>query len=660
MARSLLVVGLLVLCSCGRERIGQAQRVAAAPRVGAAQVPAALPLPLEPADADGSQLGGRRRPGPTGQADTRLPGRRRRRRGRHVRRRRASGRSHRPALGARPSAVLVTPAGRIVVLGADDARAHVLVMTQVDRPLVRRTFGRRSRRAGVRHARARRRRHPRGQSMGACAHRRAADRHGRARSSSICRAIPRRSSLRPTAVARSSCTPSARGPASSTSTRDRCARSRSIGRSRSRARTGGSRKLSVLRSIARANMFLGGIDESQGPAQADGEAPSRRRDASDTITLHADQAFAAVRVKDGVVAPLVPWIPGADDRSVGYGGRSAAVTASVVSFDETGLGAPRRPARLRPLPSPARRLDRPGRGGGSSSPAWGATRSRSCGESPRHQGRADRARPRRSGRGVRRRIGQARGRLVGVLSRGLGPHARRTADGGRARPRWAPRPPRRRPTPLGAASSSIRTSTGASRPTGAHARAAIRTRATTGSRGRRPAAGARRRCSSSASPERRPTGGTAAPLTSRIISCTRPPASVAPGSATAMPPTSKPTSRLFTSRRPMATTRSSRAAGTCLVPRAPGAPAATPATRSQTATRTTSPARCPATSITRSTRRRCISSRTPRPISTTAAMPRSPSCSRGPTARWVTPRSFTRKSHGPRGVLAAALARAPA
>jgi len=39
-------------------------------------------------------------------------------------------------LGARPSAVLVTPAGRVVALGADDARVHLLALVAVDAPLV--------------------------------------------------------------------------------------------------------------------------------------------------------------------------------------------------------------------------------------------------------------------------------------------------------------------------------------------------------------------------------------------------------------------------------------------------------------------------------------------------------------------------------------------
>jgi mono/diheme cytochrome c family protein len=39
-------------------------------------------------------------------------------------------------IGARPSAVLVTPTGRVVALGADDAQMHVLGMASVDRPLL--------------------------------------------------------------------------------------------------------------------------------------------------------------------------------------------------------------------------------------------------------------------------------------------------------------------------------------------------------------------------------------------------------------------------------------------------------------------------------------------------------------------------------------------
>lgn len=39
-------------------------------------------------------------------------------------------------LGARPSAVLVTPGGRVVALGADDARVHVLAVVDAGRPLV--------------------------------------------------------------------------------------------------------------------------------------------------------------------------------------------------------------------------------------------------------------------------------------------------------------------------------------------------------------------------------------------------------------------------------------------------------------------------------------------------------------------------------------------
>ncbi len=243
-------------------------------------------------------------------------------------------------LGARPSAVLVTPTGRIVALGADDARAHVLVMTQVDRPLVA------ERSVAVPEEPVSATLAPGGDAV------LVASRWGHALAvvpltgvdAPVVIDLPRD----PTAVVASSdghrafVVHAAGSRASVVDLDTRSVRPVSLDRQipKPMGEDGWMKKVSVA-DFAEQNVFLGGIDESQGAVAAKPMARHlQRRDASDTITVHADQAFAAVRVKDGVVAPLVAVDTGADDRSVGYGGRGAAVTASVVSFDESGRAPP--------------------------------------------------------------------------------------------------------------------------------------------------------------------------------------------------------------------------------------------------------------------------------------------------------------------------------
>src|SRR5277367_2190653 len=127
MARFLGLGLLLTLCACNRERIEPVRAAQHAPlRVVA---PVAW-LPLQPADAAGAASAGEvalARLGPrtlafVADADD----------GAVVT---FDVEAHRPLtstpIGARPSAVLVTTTGRVVVLGADDARVHIMGMAQV-------------------------------------------------------------------------------------------------------------------------------------------------------------------------------------------------------------------------------------------------------------------------------------------------------------------------------------------------------------------------------------------------------------------------------------------------------------------------------------------------------------------------------------------------
>jgi DNA-binding beta-propeller fold protein YncE len=341
MARSLLVVGLLVLSGCSRQPIGPRQRSPGPTGVVAAAGPVISPLPLEPADAAGASSAGAVAIARLGKrtlafvadadddavvtfdVDARQPV--------------ASTR-----LGARPSAVLVTPAGRIVALGADDARAHVLVMTAIDRPLVP------ERSVIVPDEPVSATLAPSGGAI------LVASRWGHALTvvplsgpdAPIVIDLPRD----PAAVVASSdgrrafVVHAVGSRASVVDLASRSARVVSLDRQVPQAvEDPWLEKVMMpveLQQGTEQGMFLGGLDEMQGPAKPMAKAPARRRTAA-LIALHADQAFAAVRVKDAIVAPLVSVDTGADDRSVGYGGgRSAAVTPSVVSFDETGLAPP--------------------------------------------------------------------------------------------------------------------------------------------------------------------------------------------------------------------------------------------------------------------------------------------------------------------------------
>ena len=77
---------------------------------------------------------------------------------------------------------------------------------------------------------------------------------------------------------------------------------------------------------------------------AKGPPPKSRRIARpmdpEPLTLHADQAFAVVRTKDGVVAPVASVDSGADESSSGYGASGAAAVPAIVSFDDDGEGGP--------------------------------------------------------------------------------------------------------------------------------------------------------------------------------------------------------------------------------------------------------------------------------------------------------------------------------
>lgn len=311
MARSLLVVGLLVVCNCGRDRIavpGEAHATTPADMLAAAQVPVAVHLPLEPVDATGAGSAGAVALARLGQRtlalladaddDAIVTF--------DVDARQAIAST---PLGARPSAVLVTPTGRIVALGADDARAHVLIMTQVDRPLVA------ERSVAVPEEPVSATLAPGGDAV------LVASRWGHALAvvpltgvdAPVVIDLPRDPAVVASSDGHRAFVVHAAGSRASVVDLDtRSVRPVSLDRQipKPMGEDGWMKKVSVA-DFAEQNVFLGGIDESQGAVAAKPMARHlQRRDASDTITVHADQAFAAVRVKDGVVAPSLPSIPG--------------------------------------------------------------------------------------------------------------------------------------------------------------------------------------------------------------------------------------------------------------------------------------------------------------------------------------------------------------
>jgi mono/diheme cytochrome c family protein len=239
------------------------------------------------------------------------------------------------AIGARPSAVLVA-AGRVVVLGADDARVHVLAMAQVDQPLVA------LRAIEVPQEPVSAAIVPGGDSI------LVASRWGHALS-----VVALSGEGSPTSI------DLPRDPAAVVASSDgrRAFVMHAVGSRASivdlDART--TRTASLDRSIARdlrsnkkSMPFEGdfdpiGLDDDKAPRQRPvpsslQHVPAKAR--AETVTLHVDQGFALVRTQSGPVALVVAVDTGADARSDEYGGGEAAVTPSVVSFDEGGVRAP--------------------------------------------------------------------------------------------------------------------------------------------------------------------------------------------------------------------------------------------------------------------------------------------------------------------------------
>lgn len=238
-------------------------------------------------------------------------------------------------LGARPSAVLVTTTGRVVALGADDGQAHVLAMAHVDQPLAG------EHRVALPDEPVSAALVPGGDTL------LVTSRWGHALS-----LVPLGGEAAPAVI------DLPRDPAAVVASADghRAFVFYAVG---SRASVvdleeRSIRTVSLDRKIQREAVFSKKsriLDEDLDPIQPDPFAdakgpmsPPRSGVASprltESVTLHVDQAFAVARTQAGIVAPVVEVDTGADDFSGGYGGRVAAATPSVVSFDDAGKTAP--------------------------------------------------------------------------------------------------------------------------------------------------------------------------------------------------------------------------------------------------------------------------------------------------------------------------------
>ena len=246
-------------------------------------------------------------------------------------------------IGARPAAVIVTADGRIVALGADDSKVHVLGMTDVDRPLVPvRTIavpeepisaaaipGSGALLVTSRWGHALTLVDPAGQSAP-----RVVD-------------LPRDPGA---AVAssdgRRALVVHAVGSEASVVDLDAMtARVLSLDRRLQREVMDEGGELEMMIPQPQATQFDPFGDGPPAPKQTaqafDREkmpAHRRRSAAFETVVLRADQAFAVARTDDGkVLAPDVAVDTGADSRSSGYGSDvGAAATPSVATFDADG------------------------------------------------------------------------------------------------------------------------------------------------------------------------------------------------------------------------------------------------------------------------------------------------------------------------------------
>jgi DNA-binding beta-propeller fold protein YncE len=343
MKRRFYVLPMLALCTCRGETLAP-PRVATAPAAAAepaltpapalASTPAPHALPIEPLDAAGTMSAGAvalarygehtlafvadadDRALVTFDVDTHAP------------------LSSTP-LPARPSAVLVTPSGRVAVLGADDARVHLMALVAIDAPLAE------ERTVAVPEEPVSAAMAPGGDAL------LVTSRWGHALS-----LVPLATTDAPVVI------DLPRDPASVVASADgkravvmHAAGSRaSVVDLPTRAVTTTSLDRRVQRELFNEMMMMPmpvqmaqTPDPFDGPGQAAAPpsqaphvvAPKAR---FEMVTLHADQAFAMVRTGDGrLVAPEVFVDTGPAAASGGYGASESTVTPAIVSFaGETG------------------------------------------------------------------------------------------------------------------------------------------------------------------------------------------------------------------------------------------------------------------------------------------------------------------------------------
>ena len=232
-------------------------------------------------------------------------------------------------LGAQPSAVLVTPSGRIVVLGADDARVHLMVLIAIDAPLVA------ERAIAVPEEPMSAAMAPGGDAL------LVASRWGHAlsivplatREAPVVIDLPRD----PTAVVASADGKRAlvmHAAGSRASVVDLEARAVTTAPLDRKVR----RELFFSMMPMPTQAFepqqeLDGLGQAATPAsQRMHVVPQKER--FEMVTLHADQSFAMVRTEDGrVLSPEVFVDTGPAGASGGYGASESTVTPAVVSFD---------------------------------------------------------------------------------------------------------------------------------------------------------------------------------------------------------------------------------------------------------------------------------------------------------------------------------------
>jgi hypothetical protein len=242
------------------------------------------------------------------------------------------------AIGARPSAVLVTTTGRVVALGADDAQMHVLGMLQIDQPLAA------ERVIAVPEEPVSAALVPNDDAIVVVS------RWGHALcllrlndAAPVVIDLPRD----PAAVVASSdgrrafVMHAVGSRASIVDLVARSARTVSLDRKIHREMSPSPWKKSMPMPDDLPQQFFGADLDGFAQAPPVQSKPKRRAPpAADTVTLHADQAFALARTPDdGIIAPVVVVDTGADAQSSGYGGSSAA-TPAIVSFDEDGAAPP--------------------------------------------------------------------------------------------------------------------------------------------------------------------------------------------------------------------------------------------------------------------------------------------------------------------------------